>query len=317
MTGAVLRLDQVSKTYGTARAPIRALAGVSLSVAQGETVGLVGESGSGKSTFARLALGLEQPTAGTVEVAGRRVTRPGAGGAAQIVFQDPSGSLDPMLTVAESVAEPLSVRRDLSQAARAARVGQVLDEVRLNADLRGRSPIRLSGGQKQRASIARALTTTPPLIVCDEAVTALDVSVRAQVLNLLKQVQAEYGSALLFISHDLSTVAYMSDRIMVLYLGRVMEIGTTAALLARPAHPYTAVLLSAVPRMQQGQRQRPRIHLQGEAPSLANPPAGCPFSTRCPAVTDLCRRAVPPLLRHAGGTEAACHHPYALEGRDG
>lgn len=310
----VLRFDGVSKSYGSPRAPIRALSEVSLDIALGETVGLVGESGSGKSTFARLALGMEQPTAGTVEVSGRRATSPGIGGAAQMVFQDPAASLDPMMTVADSVAEPLSVRRELSRSARAARVDEVLAEVRLGAELRQRVPTRLSGGQKQRASIARALTTAPPLIVCDEAVTALDVSVRAQVLNLLRQVQADYGSALLFISHDLSTVAYMSDRIMVLYLGRVMEIGATADILARPAHPYTAVLLSAVPRMQQGRLVRPRIPLTGEAPSLADPPLGCPFSTRCPAATDLCRHEVPALTAQAGGTRAACHFPYALEG---
>lgn len=315
MTRPVLEFEGVSKVYGTRSAGIRVLRDVSVSVAAGETLGLVGESGSGKSTFARLALGMEQPTAGTVRIDGKptRILGAGAGGSAQIVFQDPASSLNPALEVATSVREPLTVSKKFNRPARDARVATVLDDVRLNEELRHRIPSELSGGQKQRASIARALAALPPLVVCDEAVTALDVSVRAQVLNLLRSVRAEYNSTLLFISHDLSTVAYMSDRIMVLYLGKVMEIGRTASMLEDPAHPYTTTLLSAVPHMQQGRLRRRRIVLGGEAPSIANPPPGCPFSTRCPIARDICRQQEPPLAPLANGNSAACHFPHMLE----
>jgi len=321
MTRHVLEFVGVSKVYGSRRSGIRVLRDLNVSVAAGETLGIVGESGSGKSTLARLALGMEQPTTGVVRVDGKSTGRAGAGvgGSAQIVFQDPASSLNPVLEVVTSVREPLTVSRKFDKAGRTRRADTILDEVRLNDELRHRIPGELSGGQKQRASIARALAALPPLVVCDEAVTALDVSVRAQVLNLLRRVREEYNSTLLFISHDLSTVAYMSDRILVLYLGKVMEIGTTASLLRDPAHPYTMTLLSAVPRMQQGRLRRERIVLGGEAPSIANPPAGCPFSTRCPIAQDLCRQQEPPLAPLANGNSAACHFPHVLgaDGRQG
>lgn len=312
MTRPVLEFDGVSKIYGSRRKGIRVLRDISVTVGAGETLGLVGESGSGKSTFARLALGMEQATFGKIRIDGKAASRPGAGGAAQIVFQDPASSLNPVLEVATSVMEPLTVSRKFGRDGKAKRVATVLDEVRLNDEMRHRVPSELSGGQKQRASIARALAGLPPLLVCDEAVTALDVSVRAQVLNLLSGVRDEYQTTLLFISHDLSTVAYMSDRIMVLYLGKVMEIGATGVILSEPAHPYTVTLLSAVPRMQQGRLRRERIVLQGEAPSIANPPRGCPFSTRCPIARDICREREPLLTPLANGNSAACHFPHAL-----
>ncbi len=303
-----LEFRNVTKRFGARGASVWALAGVSLSVTKGETLGVVGESGSGKSTLARIAVGLEAQTTGEAYLMGRPVTRDSVAGQIQMVFQDPASSLDPLLRVLRSVCEPLDVDRGTTFAARRERAMEALQEVGIGSESGTRYPAEFSGGQKQRVSIARALSKLPPVLVCDEAVTALDVSIRAQILNLLRRVQSEHGTACMFISHDLCTVAYMSDRIVVMYLGKVMEVGLTQQLFHQPAHPYTCALLSAVPKMQQGTMSRPRIRLLGDPPSVSNPPTGCRFHTRCPLMTERCRAEEPPLVEISPGQLAACHY---------
>jgi oligopeptide/dipeptide ABC transporter ATP-binding protein len=312
MSTPLLELRGVAKRFGTLRRPIWALAGIDLRVGAGETLGIVGESGSGKSPAARIAVGLDRPTRGEALLEGRPVT---TGGRVQMVFQDPAGSLDPLLRIGPSVREPLDARRGATAEARRGRTAEALAEVGLDGDFAMRFPAALSGGQKQRASIARALAALPPLIVCDEAVTALDVSIRAQILNLLRRVQDAHGTACLFISHDLCTVAHMSHRIAVMYLGKVVEEGTTAQILARPAHPYPFALLSAVPQLQQGRLRRARLRLQGDPPSVMRPPPGCRFQTRCPMADGRCRTEEPPMRELEQGHRAACHHAPVEEGR--
>jgi oligopeptide/dipeptide ABC transporter ATP-binding protein len=313
MSYPVLELRDVTKRFGSRRAPIWALAGVSLTVRQGETLGLVGESGSGKSTIARIAAGLEQPTTGEAFIMREPVSQRRQPGVVQMVFQDPASSLDPMLRLLRSVKEPLDVTTAWQD--REGRAQEVLSGVGLGADAGGRFPTALSGGQKQRASIARALATLPPIVICDEAVTALDVSIRAQVLNLLRRLQQENHTAFMFISHDLCTVAYMSDRIVVMYLGKIVEVGATKELFARPAHPYTLALLSAVPKLQQGAFKRAHIRLAGDPPSVMHPPPGCRFNTRCPIATERCRTEEPPLRELSEDHHAACHYAPADEAK--
>jgi peptide/nickel transport system ATP-binding protein len=293
---------------------VRAVDGVDLDVRTGETVALVGESGSGKTTLARSALRLVEPVAGSVRFRGedlltlserqlRRRRR-----AFQMVFQDPWSSLNPRLRVADALFEPMLVHRLAQRHERDARVARMLEEVGLSADLGSRYPHEFSGGQRQRIGIARALATDPELLVADEPVSALDVSVRAQVINLLARLQARRGLALLFIGHDLAVVEQIADRIAVLYLGRVVEEGGAAEVLARPLHPYTAALRSAVPRAEPG-RHGGRLILPGDPPSPAAPPPGCPFHPRCPAARARCA-AEPPVLSESGpGRRVACHFP--------
>ena len=310
---------------GRAKGALRAVDGVSVTVHPGETVGLVGESGSGKSTLARVALRLEQPTSGTIEFAGHDITK--LRGAAlrdvrremQMVFQDPYSSLAPLSTVAGSITEPLHAHRVGKRGDREDRVVDLLQLVGLSPDLRNRYPLEFSGGQLQRVAIARALALEPRLIFLDEAVSSLDVSTKAQVINLLADLQARLGLAYLFISHDLSTVRHMSDRIAVMYLGRLVEIGEAAAVYEQPKHPYTEALLSAIPVPDPVvQRSRRRIVLTGDVPSPASPPPGCRFHTRCPYVMDVCRSVDPEPYRTADGTTVFCHLHTAgpkLEGR--
>ncbi|MEO3754754.1 oligopeptide/dipeptide ABC transporter ATP-binding protein [Streptomyces sp. B6B3] len=304
---------------------LRALAGVDLTVRRGETLGLVGESGCGKSTLARVLLMLERPDGGTVRFGGvdpftlrgrpllawrRRV---------QMVFQDPFASLNPRLTAGELIGEPWLSHRDLvPRAKRAARLRELLEMVGLRAGDADRYPQEFSGGQRQRIGIARALALNPELIVCDEPVSALDLSVQAQVLNVLTDLQAELGVAYVFISHDLSVVRHVSDRMAVMYLGRVVESGAAEEVFTAPRHPYTASLLSAVPRLEPAAEGRPRerIVLEGEVPSPADPPSGCGFRTRCWKATDVCAEALPandlwsdPPASDGRQHEAACHHP--------
>ena len=294
--------------YPTARGPLRALAGVGLTLAAGETLGVVGESGCGKSTLGRAIMGLAPVTAGAVTLDGspdlgvRRM-------AAAMVFQDPGGSLNPRRSVGGSIAQPLRLA-GMSRAAAGIRVAALLEAVGLPSSAAGRYPHEFSGGQRQRVGIARALAREPRLLICDEAVSALDVSVRAQVVNLLQRLQRERGIALLFISHDLGIVEHIADRMLVLYLGRVMETGPAAELLARPAHPYTRALLDAVPLPDPAQaraRQAGRTLLQGELPSPLRPPSGCPFRTRCPRAEAVCAEVRPALAEVAAGRFAACH----------
>ncbi|MBM3517700.1 MAG: ABC transporter ATP-binding protein [Alphaproteobacteria bacterium] len=315
MSSPVLELREVSKRFGTRKHPVWALSGISLHVHAGETLGIVGESGSGKSTVARIAVGLELPTAGSATVMGRPISEVRGKGLIQMVFQDPSSSLNPLLRVAPSVREPLDAVSAQPVHVSQARVISALEEVGLDRHAGERFPGALSGGQKQRVSIARALSALPPVIVCDEAVTALDVSIRAQILNLLREVQSAHATACLFISHDLCTVAYMSDRIVVMYLGKIVEVGTTAQLLGAPAHPYTYALLSAVPKLQQGRHARKRIRLCGDPPSVMQQPRGCRFHSRCPTADERCRDEEPAMRKLHDDHFAACHYAPVEESK--
>jgi oligopeptide transport system ATP-binding protein len=299
---------------GRVVANVKAVDGVSFSVARGETLGLVGESGSGKTTIGRCILRLIEPTAGTVEFEGTNVLELHSGDLRrmrrhmQIVFQDPYASLNPRMTVGTIVAEPLAIHfKQLSASERDDRVTQLLQRVGLSPDYRRRYPHEFSGGQRQRIGVARALATNPRFLVLDEPVSALDVSVQAQVVNLLQDLQDELGLTYLFIAHDLSVVEHISTRVAVLYLGKVMELADRADLYADPLHPYTKALLSAVPVPDPTVKKK-RILLQGDIPTPLHPPSGCVFHTRCPiAQFPICSSEVPPLVAHKPGHLAACH----------
>jgi oligopeptide/dipeptide ABC transporter ATP-binding protein len=286
--------------FGGARSHVRAVDDLDLDLAPRETLGIVGESGCGKSTLGRLILRLIDPTDGTIRFKGRDVT--GLGGAGlralrrdmQLVFQDPYASLNPRMTVADILAEPLALHGLMPAAQRPERVAELLRLVGLSPAHARRYPHEFSGGQRQRIGIARALAVEPELIVCDEAVSALDVSVQAQVLNLLKDLQARLGIALVFIAHDLAVVRHIAARVAVMYLGRIVETGPARELFARPRHPYTRALLSAIPVPAPG-AARNRVILAGDVPSPIDPPPGCRFHTRCPFVVDRCRAEVPVL----------------------
>lgn len=295
-------------------APVRAVDGVSFEIGKGETLGLVGESGSGKSTTGLALLRLVDPTGGSVHVAGEDVTQWSRRRLRTLrrhvamVFQDPSASLDSRRTIGASIAEPLVVH-GLSPGAeqRRNRVGELLEMVGLPGQMAGRHPHELSGGQRQRVGIARALAGQPDLIVLDEPIASLDLSVQAQIMNLLRSLQRELGLTYLFIAHDLGAVEYMSDRIAVMYLGRIVETAPRESLYTNPSHPYTQALLSAIPVADPStERSRRRIVLQGEVPSPVNPPSGCRFRTRCPVVLDECAHVDPDAYQVSQGHTAAC-----------
>jgi peptide/nickel transport system ATP-binding protein len=295
------------------RAFVYAVDGVSFTIARGETLALVGESGCGKSTVGRAILRLFDITDGQVVLDGRRIDDLSAGTLrplrrrVQVVFQDPFSSLNPRMRVRDILAEPIR-NFGLAQSARDmdARIAKLMDQVRLPRDAVGRWPHEFSGGQRQRIGIARALAAEPDLIVCDEAVSALDVSVKAQIVNLLQDIQQELGLALLFISHDLAIVEHMTHRVAVMYLGKIVEVAPKRAIFAAPRHPYTKALLSAVPVPEPG-AARERIILKGDVPSPINPPKGCRFHTRCPYAFDRCRSEEPALRPTEHGHLAACH----------
>lgn len=318
MTTPVLFAQSLARIYATKPGlwnksrPVRAVDNVSLSVGKGETLGVVGESGSGKSTTGRMLLGLETPDSGAVHFNGTSL--PPYGTAAwraqrmrmQMIFQDPMAALDRRLSIAAQVAEPLTIHAIGNSQAKEQRVRELLDAVGLSRDLARRYPHEVSGGQRQRAVIARALATEPDLLVCDEPVSALDVSVQAQVLNLLGDLQARLGLTMVFISHDLRVVRQVSHRIAVMYLGRIVEEGDADDLFARPGHPYTRALVSAAPTP--GKPAADRIILRGDPPNPANRPSGCAFHPRCPAVMDNCRSGAPPTLMTTGPRRRiACH----------
>jgi oligopeptide/dipeptide ABC transporter ATP-binding protein len=293
---ALLDVRGLTVHFQTAAGTIRAVDGVDLTVARGETLALVGESGCGKSTLARAVMGLETPRAGSMSFDGRPLDwhrdRAALSRGLQMIFQDPDASLNPRMTLHDAIAEPLSIHSRVNKAQRTERVCEIMRSVGLDPALRNRYPHELSGGQRQRVCIARVLAVEPKLIVCDEAVSALDVSVQAQILNLLSDLKQRLGLAYLFITHDLGVVRNVADRVAVMYLGRIFELGTTDALLDDPKNPYTAALLEAVPRLT---ARTVRAPLQGDVPSPLNPPSGCRFHTRCPKVFERCPRQEPEL----------------------
>ncbi|MEZ5459874.1 MAG: ATP-binding cassette domain-containing protein [Steroidobacteraceae bacterium] len=323
MTGTppLLRVEHLSVRFaarGAVDGQLRALDDVSFEIAPGETLGVVGESGCGKSTLARALLRLVPVAAGRLVFDGRdytfddETTLRSLRRAVRLVFQDPLASLNPRFTIGQSVREPLEIfEPSLTRTDRDRAVAVALERVGLGSHFAQRYPHELSGGQNQRVSIARALIGEPRLLLCDESVSALDVSVQAQILNLLADLQRDTGVSILFISHDLSVVRHISHRLMVLYLGRVMEQGDAATVFASPAHPYTRSLLDAVP-IADPVRERARAArlapLTGDLPSPLNPPSGCVFRTRCPLASEQCRM-VAPTLSTRGATQFACHHP--------
>ncbi len=296
---------------------VRAVDGVSFTLNRGETLALVGESGCGKSTTARLVLRLIEPSAGTIRFDGQDVTKLDDGGMRglrrrmQIVFQDPYASLNPRLTVGDAIAEPMVVHGIGNDASRKAKVQELLALVGLRPFHAERYPHEFSGGQRQRIGIARALAVEPDMVVCDEPVSALDVSIQAQVVNLMKDLQARLGLSYLFIAHDLAVVKHMADRIAVMYLGAMMEVGTKAELFARPRHPYTRALLAAIPHPDPSLRGTV-TPLGGDVPSPLAVPPGCRFHTRCPFVQERCRSEVPQLRDVAPGQQVACHFAETL-----
>lgn len=289
--------------YGQKRRHLHAVSDVSFSVPAGGCTSLVGESGCGKSTVARLVTGIYAPSAGEIRFA------PGKSGAplsAQMIFQDPYASLNPRWRVKNIIAEPLrELKLRATEAEVQDRVAELLGIVGLNAADGAKFPHEFSGGQRQRISIARALASEPEFLVCDEPTSALDVSVQAQILNLMRKLQDELGLTYLFISHDLSVVRHMSDRIAVMYLGRIVEEAETETLFANPKHPYTRLLLQTIPNVNDPQRDR--VAAEGEVPSPLNPPSGCTFHTRCPLATDQCKAQRPELVEKADGARVACH----------
>lgn len=313
MSTPLLALENVSRHYRTDAGIVRALDGVSLKVERGQTLGLVGESGCGKSTVARVAMRLTDVDEGEVRLDGADIAT--ARGRAldairprmQMVFQDPAASLNPRATIGKTLEAPLIVHRRGNATARKAQVSDMLRKVGLHPDMARRFPHELSGGQRQRVAIARALMLDPELIVCDEAVSALDVSVRAQVLNLLLDLRESLGIAYLFISHDLAVVRHMSDRIAVMYLGQVVEHGPRDAVWHGALHPYTRALIASAPSARAQSGKRHRVVIEGELPSPLDPPTGCRFHTRCPQATDRCRETAPVLRQQGDDHWVSCH----------
>ncbi|ANM14942.1 MULTISPECIES: ABC transporter ATP-binding protein [unclassified Rhizobium] len=311
MNAPLLSVRDLSKHYTSRGTRLNILEGISFDIAKGEVVGLVGESGSGKTTIGRSVLRLVEPSSGSVRFDGQELTglspsalrrqRPRM----QYIFQEPFASLSPRMTIGEILTEGLKIQGIGSARERLERAQAALAQVDLPADAIHRYAHEFSGGQRQRIGIARALTLSPEFIVADEPVSALDVSIQAQVINLLRELQQRLGLTMLFISHDLAVVEYICDRVIVLYLGRIMEIAPSADLYARPQHPYTRALLSAIPSPDPDAR-RDRQILKGDIPSPANPPSGCVFRTRCPSALEACASAIPQLRQIAPGHFKAC-----------
>jgi oligopeptide/dipeptide ABC transporter ATP-binding protein len=310
-TGPLLVADNLVKHYKSrdGQGIARAVDGVSLALKRGETLGIVGESGCGKSTLARLLLRLIEPTSGTITFDGENVRALGYSHLRrlrrdmQIVFQDPYASLDPRMSIGEIIAEPLDIHGLGTRAERRQKVEDLLLMVGLDRSALGRYPHEFSGGQRQRIGIARAIALEPKLLVLDEPVSALDVSIQSQILNLLIDLKSRLNLSYIFISHDLSVVEHVSDRVLVMYLGRIVEEGTATQVLQQPRHPYTEALVSAVP----GARAEGRIVLKGDPPSPEAVPEGCRFHPRCPKVLDICPKAPPPSTGTAGSSRVECH----------
>jgi peptide/nickel transport system ATP-binding protein len=314
----VLRAENVNVEFNLGdKKVVRAVSGVSIDIAKGETLAVVGESGCGKSSLGKALLQLPKPTSGSVFLNGSDITvlkgeklravRPQM----QMIFQDPISSLDPRMTVRKIIEQPLTVWSDLDEQGRSERVNELLNSVGLDPTVVGsRRPYEFSGGQCQRISIARALALNPSMLICDEPVSALDVSVQAQILNLLQDMKDKFALTMMFISHDLGVVKTVSDRVMVMYLGKVCEIANPDTLYKSPRHHYTHALVGSVPVADPTKKSR-RAAIQGEPPSPMDPPSGCRFRTRCPAATELCAAEEPQLREMGGGNYVACHHPRA------
>nr|WP_296065558.1 oligopeptide/dipeptide ABC transporter ATP-binding protein [uncultured Actinoplanes sp.] len=316
MSDVVLEARHLVKHFPGKRGAVRAVDGVSLQLRRGETLGIVGESGCGKSTLAKLLVALERPTSGTVEVRGEEISRLKGGALRrarrniQMVLQDPYTSLNPRMTVGDIIGEPFAIHpAAVPPYGRRRAVQELLDVVGLNPDHANRYPHQFSGGQRQRIGIARALALRPEIIVCDEPVSALDVSVQAQVINLLSGLQQRYDISLVFIAHDLSVVRHISDKVAVMYLGKIVETGSDAAIYDQPTHPYTQALLSAVPSPDPRlRRRRAPIMLDGDVPSPTDPPSGCRFRTRCWKAQPTCADREPVLeIRQRSAHPSACH----------
>ncbi|ANN15224.1 peptide ABC transporter ATP-binding protein [Amycolatopsis orientalis] len=323
MSEPILRVENLVK-YFPVRAGVlikrtighvKAVDGVSFDLMPGETLGVVGESGCGKSTLAQVLMRLEEPTSGRASFEGRDIFALRGSGLRklrreiQIVLQDPYTSLNPRMTVGDIVGEPFEIHTEVApKGSRAAKVRELLDVVGLNPEHINRYPHQFSGGQRQRIGIARALALRPKVIICDEPVSALDVSIQAQVMNLLGELQKEFGLSYVFIAHDLSVVRHLSTRVAVMYLGKIVEMGTEEEIYEHPSHPYTQALLSAVPVADPALRgQRQVIRLEGDVPSPLDPPSGCRFRTRCWKAQDICAEQEPELITRAGGHLSACH----------
>ena len=317
----LLEVKNLKKWFPTKKSPfskeklyIKAVDGVSFTLNEGETLGVVGESGCGKSTMGRSVLRLIEPTDGQILFNGVDYTAlkekdlRKSRSDLQIIFQDPYASLDPRMTIGDIIAEPLDIQLHLSKAERMDRVLKTMERVGLNTRYVNRYPHEFSGGQRQRIGIARAIILNPKLMVCDEPVSALDVSIQAQVINLLVDLQKEMGMAYIFISHDLSVIKHISDRVVVMYLGHVVEISDKEALYDHPMHPYTVALLSAIP-VPDRKHKKEKIVLEGDLPSPANPPSGCVFHTRCYKAQEICKTQVPELRDCGNGHCCACHFP--------
>jgi oligopeptide/dipeptide ABC transporter ATP-binding protein len=313
----LLEVDRLSKSFPARKGmlgrlstgSIRAVNDVSFRIRKGETLGLIGESGCGKSTLSRLVMGLTDATGGRITYKDQPVgTRAPLWfrREVQMVFQDPYSSLDPRMSVRRIIEEPLRIHTRLNVKQKLDIVLPLLDRLGLPADALDKYPHEFSGGQRQRIGIARAIVLKPELLICDEPVSALDMSVQAQILNLLKQLQKDNGLTYLFISHDMGVVKHMSDRVMVMYLGKVMELAPKRELFRRPLHPYTVALMNAIPVPNPAVRGT-KTPLEGELPNPMNPPAGCPFQTRCPQAQDICRSRTPSLLESEPGRYIACH----------
>lgn len=316
MSKVLLKAEHLKKYFKSPHGTVKAVDDVSLEIYEGETLALVGESGCGKSTLGRVILNLITPTSGTVTFDGTDITalhgktQRNMRAQMQLVFQDPFSSLDPRFTVGQIIAEPLQ-NMGLSRQEQQKRVLELMDRVSLQPEHYSRYPHQFSGGQRQRIGIARALAPNPRLIVCDEPVSALDVSIQAQILNLLKKLQKQSNLTYLFISHDLAVVRYISDRVCVMFLGQICELCSTAEAYEKPLHPYTRMLIDSAPEPDPDFHREDRMLLQGELPSPVNPPAGCRFCTRCPFATDVCRTVHPELKEYTPGHFCACHHPLA------
>lgn len=317
----LLEVKDLRKWFPSSKSPfsgkkqhVKAVDGVSFTLHYGETLGIVGESGCGKSTMGRSVLRLLEPTSGQIFFEGKNFTALNkkelrkSRSELQIIFQDPYASLDPRMTIGDIIAEPLDIQLKLSEKERMERVLKMMERVGLNTRYVNRYPHEFSGGQRQRIGIARAMILSPKVVVCDEPVSALDVSIQAQVINLLKDMQQEMGMAYIFISHDFSVIKHISDRVAVMYLGRVMEIADKNDLYKHPMHPYTVALLSAIP-VPDRKHKKEKIVLEGDLPSPVNPPSGCVFHTRCPRAQEICKTQVPQQKDYGNGHCCACHFP--------